>query len=94
MTVTLFASSLQANATGRNAKTVREFLEKYYTTDEVKIEKGAVKLAIRALLEVVQSGQRNLEIAVMGRDRPLKVSHCLFQNPYVDRILMLCNLKF
>lgn len=64
----------QANATGRSATTVREFLEKYYTPEEVSTEKGTMKLAIRALLEVVQSGQKNLEIAVMRRGQPLQVN--------------------
>lgn len=63
----------KANATGRSAKTVKEFLEKYYAEEEVKTEKGAVKLAIRALLEVVQSGHKNLEIAVMRRNQPMKM---------------------
>lgn len=63
----------KANATGRSAKTVREFLEKYYNADEVATENGAVKLAIKALLEVAQSGQKNLEVAVMERDKPLKM---------------------
>lgn len=63
----------KANATGRSAKTVREFLEKNYTAEEVATENGAVKLAIRALLEVVQSGQKNLEIAVMRRGQPMQM---------------------
>jgi len=57
----------KANATGRNAKTVREFLEKYYTPEETNTERKAIKLAIRALLEVVQSGGKNLEIAIMRK---------------------------
>lgn len=61
----------KANATGRSAKTVREFLEKYYKPEEVETEDGAVKLAIKALLEVVQSGNKNLEIAVMRKGQPL-----------------------
>lgn len=65
----------KANATGRSAKTVREFLEKFYKPDEVESEDGAVKLAIKALLEVAQSGQKNLEVAVMERD---KVSDIIF----------------
>lgn len=63
----------KANATGRNAKTVREFLEKYYKPEEVDAEQGAVKLAIKALLEVVQSGNKNLEIAVMRKNQPLSM---------------------
>lgn len=59
----------KANATGRSAKTVREFLEKYYKAEEVESEDGAVKLAIKALLEVAQSGQKNLEVAVMERNK-------------------------
>lgn len=63
----------KANATGRSAKTVREFLEKYYKPEDVETEDGAVKLAIKALLEVVQSGKKNLEIAVMKRNEPLRM---------------------
>lgn len=66
----------KANATGRSAKTVREFLEKYYKAEEVESEDGAVKLAIKALLEVAQSGQKNLEVAVMERDK-VNNSFCL-----------------
>ncbi|XP_068621173.1 proteasome subunit alpha type-7-1 [Battus philenor] len=76
----------KANATGRSAKTVREFLEKNYTADEVAEEKGAVKLAIRALLEVVQSGQKNLEIAVMRRNQPMQMLDIDTINSYVSVI--------
>ncbi|XP_041969612.1 proteasome subunit alpha type-7-1 [Aricia agestis] len=73
----------KANATGRSAKTVREFLEKNYTAEEVASENGAVKLAIRALLEVVQSGQKNLEIAVMRRNQPMQMLDVDTINSYV-----------
>ncbi|XP_058443911.1 proteasome subunit alpha type-7-1 [Malaya genurostris] len=63
----------KANATGRSAKTVREFLEKYYSNEQVETEEGAIKLAIKALLEVVQSGQKNLEVAVMKRNQPMQM---------------------
>ncbi|CAH2240583.1 proteasome subunit alpha type-7-1 [Pararge aegeria] len=75
-----------ANATGRSAKTVREFLEKNYTAEEVASENGAVKLAIRALLEVVQSGQKNLEIAVMKRNQPMQMLDLDTINSYVSVI--------
>lgn len=42
----------KANAIGRSAKTVREFLEKNYTEDAIANDNEAIKLAIRALLEV------------------------------------------
>lgn len=76
----------KANATGRSAKTVREFLEKYCTDEEVSAERGAVKLAIRALLEVVQSGQKNLEIAVMRRGQPMQMLDCKTIDEYVTLI--------
>jgi 20S proteasome subunit alpha 4 len=63
----------KANATGRNAKTVREFLEKFYQPEDVTTVDKTVKLAVRALLEVVQSGGKNLEIAVMKKGEPMKM---------------------
>ncbi|EFX79203.1 proteasome subunit alpha type-7-like [Daphnia pulex] len=63
----------KANATGRNAKTVREFLEKNYNVEEMEDEEKVIKLAIRALLEVVQSGSKNLELAIMRRGQPMKM---------------------
>lgn len=51
-----------------------EFLEKNYTDDALKIDELTAKLVIEAPLEVVQSGGKNIELAVMRRDQPLKVS--------------------
>ncbi|GAB5579420.1 proteasome subunit alpha-type 8 isoform X1 [Prionailurus iriomotensis] len=62
----------KANAIGRSAKTVREFLEKNYTEDAIANDNEAIKLAIRALLEVVQSGGKNIELAIIRRNQPLK----------------------
>ncbi|KAF1804460.1 nucleophile aminohydrolase [Mucor lusitanicus] len=61
----------KANAIGRSSKTVREFLEKNYS--EEMDEKNTVKLAIKSLLEVVQTGAKNIEIAVMTSDNTVKL---------------------
>ena len=74
---------LQANAIGRSAKTVREFLEKHYSEEVSSTEKESIKLALKALLEVVQSGSKNMEIAIMRRNEPLKVSNFMLNVVYV-----------
>jgi len=63
----------QANATGRSAKTVREFLEKHYSEEAVSTEEGAIKLVVKALLEVVQSGAKNVEVAIMKPNQPMSM---------------------
>ncbi|XP_052585510.1 proteasome subunit alpha type-7-like [Peromyscus californicus insignis] len=63
----------KANAIGRGAKSVREFLEKNYTDDAIETDDLTIKLVIKALLEVVQSGGKNIELAVMRWDQPLKI---------------------
>ena len=50
---------------GRNAKSLREFLEKNYSED--MSEEEAVKMAVQALLEVVDSGAKNMEICVIRK---------------------------
>lgn len=42
----------QANAIGRGAKSVREFLEKNYTDEAIETDDLTIKLVIKALLEV------------------------------------------
>ncbi|XP_072024622.1 proteasome subunit alpha type-7-like [Amphiura filiformis] len=76
----------KANAIGRSAKTVREFLEKHYTDEVVDSERGTIKLAVRALLEVVQSGAKNIELAVMKRGEPLKIYDIEEVEKYVTEI--------
>ncbi|KAE8707760.1 Proteasome subunit alpha type-7-B [Hibiscus syriacus] len=58
-------SAWKANATGRNSNSIREFLEKNYKETSGK---ETVKLAIRALLEVVESGGKNIEVAVITKE--------------------------
>lgn len=61
----------KANSTGRSAQTVREFLEKNYTPEIAANDDQVVKLAIRALLEVVQG--KNLEVAIMKYQTQMKL---------------------
>ena len=55
----------KANAIGRSSKTVREFLERNYKDDMSRDE--TIKLTIKSLLEVVQTGAKNIEIAILRR---------------------------
>ena len=48
-------------------------MEKNYNIDDMEDEEKVIKLAIRALLEVVQSGSKNLELAIMRRGQPMKM---------------------
>lgn len=61
---------VQANAIGKNSKAAREFLEKNYTENAVATEKGTIKLAVKALVEVVQTGAKHMELAVMRKKTP------------------------
>ena len=58
-------SEWKANATGRNAKAVREWLEKHYEETEGEV---TAKLCLRALLELVEPSSKNIEIAIVGKD--------------------------
>lgn len=53
----------KAHAIGRSAKTVKEFLEKNY--EENLSEEQTIKLTVKSLLEVVQTGAKNIEISIM-----------------------------
>jgi 20S proteasome alpha/beta subunit len=61
--VSSYLHGYQANAIGRSSKTVREFLEKNHKDDLSRDD--AIKLTIKSLLEVVQTGAKNIEISVM-----------------------------
>ncbi|CED82893.1 n-terminal nucleophile aminohydrolase [Phaffia rhodozyma] len=63
-------SAWKANAIGRSSKTVREFLEKNHRDDMTRAE--TVKLAVKSLLEIVQTGAKNIEITVMDSYGQLK----------------------
>ena len=56
--------SWKANAIGgKNSKGMREFLEKEWA--EGLAERDALKLTVKALLEVVDSGSKNMELVVV-----------------------------
>lgn len=48
---------------GRNAKSLREFLEKQYQPEMT--QEACVRLAVTALMEVVDSGAKTMELCVM-----------------------------
>jgi 20S proteasome subunit alpha 4 len=48
-----------------------EYLEKHYKADMSNVE--ATKLAVGSLLEVVENGTKNLEVALMLRGEPMKL---------------------
>ena len=62
----------QANAIGRSSKTVREFLEKNYKDEASTAD--TIKLAVKSLLEVVQTGAKNIDMAVMEGHGEVRVS--------------------
>lgn len=63
-------SEWRACAIGKGGKTVREFLEKQH--EEGLTAEQAVKLTVRALLEVVQSGASSMEIVVMDKENRVR----------------------
>jgi 20S proteasome subunit alpha 4 len=52
---------------GRNAKSLREFLEKQYqdSSEDDMTEPKCVRMAVQALLEVVDSGAKTMEICIV-----------------------------
>ncbi|TDZ68257.1 Proteasome subunit alpha type-4 [Colletotrichum trifolii] len=64
-------SAWKANAIGRSSKTVREFLERNYKEDMDR--EATIRLAIKSLLEVVQTGAKNIEIALMAPGKTIEM---------------------
>lgn len=74
----------KAHAIGRSSNTVREFLEKHYEAD--MSDEKTIKLTIKSLLEVVQTGAKNIEVSVLkSGDRIEKLSIEEIKK-YVDEI--------
>lgn len=63
-------SAWKANAIGgRNEKAVKEFLEKNWSVGLQ--EADCVKLTVKALLEVVDSGSKNMDVAIIKAGQPM-----------------------
>ena len=65
------ALSRKANAIGRSSKTVREFLERNHKDDMDR--ENTIKLTVKSLLEVVQTGAKNIEIAIMAAGKTIEM---------------------
>ena len=65
-------SSWKANAVGRSSKSLLELLEKQYA--DGCAEEEALKLAVRALLEVVESGAKSIEVGIMRKGVPMEMA--------------------
>merc|ERR1712168_225189 len=76
----------KANAIGRSSKTVQEYLEKNYSDEEVDSENYVIKLALKALLEVVQTGSKNVELAIMKKGEPMRLLEVEEIEEYVKMI--------
>ncbi|KTW29764.1 hypothetical protein T552_00971 [Pneumocystis carinii B80] len=63
-------TSWKANSIGKSSKIVREFLEKNYKENMDRNE--TIKLAVKSLLEVIQTGAKNIEIAVMSSGKKIE----------------------
>ena len=63
-------SAWKCNAIGRSSKTVTEFLEKNY--EEGMDRDATVQLVVRSLLEVVQTGAKNIEVYVLEPGKPVE----------------------
>lgn len=77
-------SAWKAKAIGRAAKTVREFLERNYKEDMDREE--TIRLSVKSLLEVVQTGAKNIEIAIMAPGKPVEMLPTEEIEKYVKRI--------
>jgi 20S proteasome subunit alpha 4 len=74
----------KANAIGRSSKTVREFLERNHKADLDREE--TIKLTVKSLLEVVQTGAKNIEIAIMSPGKALEMLPVEDIEKYVENI--------
>lgn len=74
----------KANAIGRSSKTVREFLERNHKADMSR--EDTIKLTVKSLLEVVQTGAKNIEIAVLAPGMSMEMLSSSEIEKYVESV--------
>lgn len=74
----------KAHAIGRSSKTVKEFLEKNY--QEEMSDDDTLRLTIKSLLEVVQTGAKNIEVSVLKSNDRIQQLTVDEINTYVEEI--------
>lgn len=74
----------KAHAIGRSAKTVKEFLEKNY--EENLTDEQTIKLTVKSLLEVVQTGAKNIEVSVLKPNNVIEQLSIDEISKYVEEI--------
>merc|ERR1712244_214032 len=75
-----------ANATGRNSKSVMEYLEKKHDQIKELESQKCIDMAIKALMEVVQPDGKNMEVVAMRRGEPLTVFSEAEINAFIKRV--------
>lgn len=74
----------KAHAIGRSAKTVKEFLEKNY--EEGLSDEDTIKMTVKALLEVVQTGAKNIEVSLLKPNEQIVLLSVDEISKYVEKI--------
>uniref|UniRef100_A0A915M238 Proteasome subunit alpha type n=2 Tax=Meloidogyne incognita group TaxID=654580 RepID=A0A915M238_MELJA len=78
---------LLAGSIGRNEKVVKEYLEENYNDGNVSNENLVLKLVVKALVPVVQTGARNMEISVLKRDNEGNIVQRVLLTEELEEIL-------
>jgi 20S proteasome subunit alpha 4 len=80
LTVLSTLNCYKANAIGRSSNMVREFLEKNWKPDMSK--DATIQLAVKSLLEIVQTGAKNIDMAIMDGHGKVRVRMVICRFPF------------